>query len=94
MLGRLMQRLRVPGVVRPFEYNDPDRGERISLRTSTRYSILTIGSKELYFERTSGRFDGTGAMALDDAAALTRLQADCIRRSAASRASDARLRRH
>lgn len=85
MRGRLMQWLRVPGLIKPFEYVDPDTGEKVELRTSPRYAILTIGSKEFYFQRASGKFDGTGAMALDDDVALTRLRADCIRRSRLAR---------
>lgn len=90
MIGRVLHWLHVPGFIRPFVYEDPDTGERIELRTSPRYAILTIGPKELYFHRASGKFDGTGAMALDDDVALTRLRADCIRRSTAARAASAR----
>ena len=89
MRGRLMQWLRMPGLIKPFEYIDHDTGEKIELRTSPRYAILAIGSKEFYFQRASGKFDGTGAMALDDDVALTRLRADCIRRSTAARGASA-----
>ena len=85
MIGRLLQLLRAPGLVRPFVYDDPETGDKIELRTSPWYAILTIGSKEFYFHRGSGKFDGTGAMALDDDLAFTRLRADSIRRSTAAR---------
>ena len=85
MRGWLMQRMKRPATIKPFDYSDPDTGERVVLRTSPRYAILTIGSKEFYFDRASGKFDGTGAMALDDDVALTRLRADCIRRSRLAR---------
>lgn len=87
MIGRLLQWMHAPGLVRTFEYDDPDTGEKVTARTSPQYTVLTIGSRELYFRRSDGSFDGTGAMALDDDEALTRLRADCIRRSNASRAA-------
>ena len=47
-------------VIRPFQYEDPETGETISLTVSPRYSTLTIGDTEYYFLRESGEFDGTG----------------------------------
>jgi hypothetical protein len=93
MIGRLLDWLRAPGFIRPFEYDDPDTGEKVTLRTSPLFTILTVGPKEFYFYRASGKFDGTGAMAVDDDYALTRLRAESIRRSTAARAGAARPHR-
>lgn len=89
MLGRLMQWLRVPGLIRPFEYEDATTGQRIKIRTSPRYTILIIGGKEFFFHRETGKFDGTGAMSLDDAPAMNGCRADRIRRSRLARENDA-----
>lgn len=85
MIGKLLQLLRVPGIVRPIDYTDPNSGQRVTVRTSPRYTIITVDSLELYFVRESGKFDGAGAMSLDDPSGLTGLQADRIRRSASPR---------
>lgn len=66
MIGRLLQWLRVPGFIKPLEYMDPETGEVIlRVRTSPRYTILTVAGKELYFFRETGKLDGIGAMSLD-----------------------------
>ncbi len=62
-----MQWLHVPGMIRPFQHEDPQSGQYVTLRTSPRYTVLTIDGKEFFFNRESGHFDGTGAMASDDA---------------------------
>lgn len=88
MLGRLFEWLRVPGLIRPIDHTDPVTGQRVRVRTSPRYTIITVGdSLELYFNRESGRFDGGGAMSLDEPVGLNRLQAARIQQSAAARGS-------
>ena len=94
MLGRLVQWLRLPGLVRPVDYKDPVTGQRIKVRTSPRYTIISVDdSLELYFNRESGRFDGSGAMSLDDPVGLNRLQAARIQQSAAARGASGALPR-
>lgn len=66
LLGKILQWFRAPGFVRPFQYRDPDTGEVIAVRTSPRYTILSLGGKEFFFLRESGKFDGVGAMSLDE----------------------------
>ena len=66
MLGRLLERLRFPGIVKPFEHVDEETGRVVKVRTTPRYTILQVDGKEYYFHRESGRFDGTGALSLDD----------------------------
>lgn len=87
MIGKLLQLVRAPGFVRPVEYTDPNTGQRVTVRTSPRYTVVTLDSLELYFDRESGRFDGAGMMSLGDPTGLNGLQADRIRRSAALRGS-------
>ena len=40
MLGRILQRLGVPGLIRPFEYYDVESNQVIKLSTSRYYAIL------------------------------------------------------
>lgn len=82
MLGKLLQKLGAPGFVRPIDYSDPVTGQRIKIRTSPLYTILSVDAKEFFFLRETGKFDGTGAMSLGDATALNYCRAERIRRSA------------
>ena len=64
LLGRLLEWLGFPGFVKPFVYRD-ESGSVISVRTSPRYTTLTIDGKEYFFIRETGKFDGIGAMSPD-----------------------------
>lgn len=64
LLGRILQWLGLPGFVKPFVYRN-EAGSVISLRTSPRYTVLTIDGQEYFFIRETGKFDGIGAMQLD-----------------------------
>ena len=86
MFGRFLQLFRAPGFVRPFDYEDPMTGEHVKVKTSPRYTILTVGCREYFFLRESGKFDGTGAMSVGDASPIGRYTAARIRKSGPSRA--------
>ncbi len=75
MIGRVLQWLRAPGLVRPFEYYDTEEDQLIRLRTSRFYTVLSIGDKELFFVRDTGKLDGAGAMSRENAARLNHLRA-------------------
>lgn len=49
-------------VIKPFDYEDAETGDRITISVSERYSKLTINSREYYFIRESGEFDGTATV--------------------------------
>lgn len=87
MIGKLLQRFGAPGFVRPFEYRDLKTDEVITLRTTPRYTILSVRGKELFFLRESGRFDGTGALSLADETGLNYCRAERIRQSRPTHAS-------
>lgn len=86
MLGRLLQALKMPGLIQPLDYSDPT-GRRVIVKTSPRYTTVSVDGLELFFVRESGKFDGVGAMSLDDPTALNGLLADRTRRSKSPRAS-------
>lgn len=62
MAGRILERLHAPARLREFEYIDPITNETVYLSTGTRYSVFCVGSKRYFFDRLTGRFDGTGTL--------------------------------
>lgn len=49
-----------PALIRPFAYDDPETGDHIEVSVSSYYSKITVNSREYYFIRETGEFDGTG----------------------------------
>jgi hypothetical protein len=47
-------------LIKPFTYDDPETGDRIEVSVSPHYSKITVNSREYFFIRESGEFDGTG----------------------------------
>jgi hypothetical protein len=60
-----MNLLHSPARLKPFEYVDPDSDETVYLYTDKRLSVLCIGDRRYYFDRITGRFDGTSASMLN-----------------------------
>jgi hypothetical protein len=59
LAGRAMNLLHSPARLREFEYVDPVSDQTVYLSTGARYSVLHIGGLKLFFDRATGRFDGT-----------------------------------
>ena len=68
IVGRTMNLLHSPAKVREFEYVDPISDETVYLSTGARYSVLHMGRLKLFFDRATGRFDGT-CRSLEDSVA-------------------------
>lgn len=64
MLGKIFQWLKLPGLIKPFSIYDKDVQQRITVRTSSRYTIIQVGSKEYFFIRETGKYDGWGGLQL------------------------------
>src|ERR1035437_3320489 len=60
-IGWAMNLVHSPARLRPFEYVDPDTDETVYLYTDKRLSVLCIGSHRYYFDRITGRLDGTSS---------------------------------
>ena len=58
-MGQLLEKAHAPAHIREFEYVDLDTNEIVYLSTGAQYSVLHVGGKQFYFERLTGRFDGT-----------------------------------
>ncbi len=50
----------VPGAIRDFEHYDEVTGQQISVRVGLLYTRIRVDGRDYYFDRVSGRFDGTG----------------------------------
>lgn len=61
LLGRLANRVGLPGLVGEHEIDDAFAG-KVSIRTSPWFTVISINGRDLYFRRWSGKFDGTGSM--------------------------------
>ncbi len=59
LAGWVMEHLHFPARLREFEYVNPISDETIYLSTGPRYSVLHVGKQMLFFDRATGRFDGT-----------------------------------
>jgi hypothetical protein len=55
-LGRLLNPLKVPGLMRPGNYGDQDT--RVSVRVDKLWAIVSVNGTGLYFRRLTGTFDG------------------------------------
>lgn len=49
----------------PGTYEDPDSGEKITVSVSPHYSTITIGKRDWYFIRETGKFDGTSVTRIE-----------------------------
>ena len=59
-IGNLMNRLHLPGTVRPFTLDDPLANSTIEVAVGPLFTRLTVNGRDYYFDRISGRFSGTG----------------------------------
>lgn len=64
LAGRLVEWLRLPGFLRPLSLHDPATGLHLTVRTSERYTVVSVDGRDYYFNRASGSLDGTGSGAL------------------------------
>jgi hypothetical protein len=58
--GWVLEKFHSPAKIKEFEYVDPITSESVYLSTGTRYSVLRVGDKHFFFDRLTGRFNGTG----------------------------------
>jgi hypothetical protein len=63
--GATLEFFHAPAKIREFEHVDPSTNETVYLATGTRYSVLHVGDKRFFFDRTTGRFDGTGTLLVE-----------------------------
>ena len=44
--------------IKPFDYADPETGDKIAISVSDFYNQLSVNDREYYFVRENGTFDG------------------------------------
>lgn len=59
--GKFLNVLSVPGIIQPMEEDDLILKKRISIRLTLSSTILSIGNRDYYFDRLTGKFTGTGS---------------------------------
>ncbi len=59
-LGRTLNRFGVPGFIQEVNFYDDLTGQMISVRKSRYFTVISVGDRDYYFKRLTGRFDGTG----------------------------------
>lgn len=52
--------LRAPGFVRPIDIQDELTGAHLKVQITTLYTIITVDGNDFYFERITGKYDGSG----------------------------------
>ena len=58
----LLNRLGVPGAVQNVELTDNVTGQKVAVTVGEFYVRLTVDGRDYYFDRITGRFDGTGTV--------------------------------
>jgi len=58
--GALCNRAGLAGAVRNCEIEDDLSGQSLKIRTTPRFTLISVNGRDYYFHRLSGRFDGTG----------------------------------
>jgi hypothetical protein len=59
-LGRFLNVLRFPGLVKPLEIHDTLTGTYIQVRVSGFFTVISIDGRDFYFKRLTGKYDGSG----------------------------------
>lgn len=60
--GWVLEAIHSPAKIKEFEYIDPITNETVYLSTGERYAVLHVGDRRFFFDRLTGRFDGTGTL--------------------------------
>lgn len=59
-LGRILNRLGMPGAIENFSFNDPLNGLMVTVKVGPSFTYITIDGRDYVFDRITGRFAGTG----------------------------------
>jgi hypothetical protein len=62
LFGRSLNRLGVPGAIQNVSVEDALTGHVLSVAVGATYVRLTVNDRDYYFDRVTGRFDGTGGV--------------------------------
>jgi hypothetical protein len=60
-VGRLLNKLRVPAAIQPIEITDEVTKQHVAVTVDDLFVRISIDGRDYYFDRVTGRFDGTGS---------------------------------
>ena len=60
-VGRILNRAGAPGAIRDVSLKDCLTGQEVSVTVGASYVRFTVNDRDYYFDRITGRFDGSGA---------------------------------
>lgn len=59
--GKILNKIGLPGIIKPTEITDNLSGTEIKIRTGNLFTIISVNEREFYFTRITGQFAGTGS---------------------------------
>ena len=66
LAGNAVDWLGWPGIVRRSDYRASIANVTVRVRTSPRFTVITVNGIDVYFERLTGRIDGVGSSPVVD----------------------------
>jgi hypothetical protein len=60
-VGRLLNKLRVPAAIQPIEIIDEITKQHVAVVVDDLFVRVSVNGRDYYFDRVTGRFDGTGS---------------------------------
>jgi hypothetical protein len=60
-VGRLLNKMRVPAAIQPVEIVDKVTNQHVVVAVDELFVTVSIDGRDYYFDRITGRFDGTGS---------------------------------
>jgi hypothetical protein len=60
-IGRMLNKLRVPAAIQPIDILDEFTEQHIAVNIDGLFVRVSIDGRDYYFDRITGRFDGTGS---------------------------------
>lgn len=60
-IGAALNWIGAPGAVQPMALDDAVSGLSVSVTVSALYTKIKVNGRDFYFDRMTGRFDGTGS---------------------------------
>jgi hypothetical protein len=61
-VGRLLNKLRMPAAIQPIEITDEITKQHVAVTVDGLFVRISIDGRDYYFDRLTGRFDGTGSL--------------------------------
>jgi len=60
-VGRVLNKLGVPAAIQPMEITDEITKQHVAIAIDDLFVCVSVDGRDYYFDRLTGRFDGTGS---------------------------------